>query len=179
MLPLSGRQFLCNYGFCSPCYASNRESLENRNSPIWYVEPECKLRDSLIPHKWEVSKLDPSHPQRIQLGDWLGKEPESNNCSLDTVYFETGMKGWKIWVPYSLSSVYCTHAFGPYLKLLPRLLTRIREHNLFISQGSSAPAPFLFRAPTAARFFCHFESEQAQPSSFDYYRDEPNPEYEP
>ena len=40
-------------------------------------------------------------------------------------------------------------------------------------------APFLFRAPTAARFFCHFESEQVQPSSSDYYRDEPNPEYEP
>ena len=172
MLPLSGRQFLCNYGFCSPCYASNRESLENRNSPIWYVEPECKLRDSLIPHKWEVSKLDPSHTGAT---GW-GKNPK---VIIAVSTQPISRLGWKIWVPYSLSSVYCTHAFGPYSKLLPRLLTRIREHNLFISQGSSAPAPFLFRAPTAARFFCHFESEQAQPSSFDYYRDEPNPEYEP
>lgn len=76
-------------------------------------------------------------------GDWLGKEPESNNCSLDTAYFETGMKGWKILVPYSLSNVYCTH-FGPYSKLLPRVLTRIREKNLFISQGSPfAPLTFV------------------------------------
>ena len=175
MLPLSGRQFLCNYGFCSPCYASNRESLENRNSPIWYVEPECKLRDSLIPHKWEVSKFDPSHTGAT---GW-GKNPKAIIAVSTQPISRLGWRDERFEFHIVFQASTALTPFGPYSKLLPRVLTRIREHNLFISQGSSAPAPFLFRAPTAARFFCHFESEQAQPSSFDYYRDEPNPEYEP
>ncbi|GER38231.1 Phosphatidylinositol 4,5-bisphosphate 3-kinase catalytic subunit alphaisoform [Striga asiatica] len=40
-------------------------SLENRNSPIRYVEPECKLRDSRIPHNEKSPSLTPFTQGRL------------------------------------------------------------------------------------------------------------------